>query len=119
MFTALFGAAVLSVIMALTVKHMPVWVKRFLLKTPAWLQAIVLHFGYSGWIGGVTGHLMGAPLAIMWYAIYTTWLQKAIDIDVKAAGEIHLIKDTVKSVKGWFSRAGEAAHELEEAVTAA
>ena len=119
MFSALFGAAVLSVIMALTVKHMPLWIKRMLLKTPAWLQAVVLHFGYAGWIGGVTGHLMGAPLAIMWYAIYFYWLQGAIDAEVKAAGETHLIKDSMKSLKGLFSRAGTLAHEVEDAVKTA
>jgi hypothetical protein len=119
MFSALFGAAVLSVIIALTVKHMPVWIKRMVLKTPAWLQAIILHFGYAGWIGGVTGHLMGAPLAILWYAIYVYWLKGAINCDVEAAGELHLIKDSVKGLKSWFGRVRETAQEVEVAVKTA
>jgi len=119
MFSAMFAAAILAAIMALTIKHMPTWAKRVVSKTPAWLQAAILHFGYAGWIGGVTGHLMGAPLAIMWYAIYTLWLHKAIDSDIDTAGESFVIRDTVRSVKGWFSRAGTLAHEVEVAVKTA
>ena len=119
MISAIFSAAIISVIFALTVKHMPVWFKRMLNKVPAWLQAAALHFLYAGWIGGVTGHLMGAPLAIMWYAVYTLWLKKAIDNDIETAGESFVIRDTVRSVKGWFSRAGTLAHEVEVAVKTA
>jgi len=119
MLSAMFAAAVLAAIMALTIKHMPVWTKRIVTKTPAWLQAAILHFGYAGWIGGVTGHLMGAPLAIIWYALYTLWVKKAIDSDIEAAGEMHVIRDTVKSVKGLFSRAGTLVQEVEVAVKTA
>jgi hypothetical protein len=115
----MFAAAILTAIMALTVKHLPVWAKRVVSKTPAWLQAAILHFGYAGWIGGVAGHMMGAPLAIMWYAVYTLWLKKAIDTDVENAGETQVIRDTVTSIKGWFKQAGTFAHEVEAAVTAA
>lgn len=73
MFTAILGAAVLAGVLAVSVTHLPSWLTKLLLKVPAWLQAVILHFGYAGWIGGVTGHLMGAPLAVIWYCIYV-WI---------------------------------------------
>ena len=59
----------LLIILVITVLHLPRWIQRLLLWTPAWLQAAVIHFGYGGWIGGVTGHVVGGLLSIPWFFI--------------------------------------------------
>ena len=52
-------AIALLIALLVAVLHLPRWMQRVLMWTPAWLQAAVIHFGYGGWIGGVTGHVVG------------------------------------------------------------
>ena len=74
---ASFIAITIALLTALliTVFHLPRWLQRLVLWTPAWLQAAVIHFGYGGWIGGVTGHVVGGLLAIPWFFIAKYWLK--------------------------------------------
>ena len=51
------------------------WLQRIVLWTPAWLQAATIHFGYGGWIGGVTGHVVGGLLSIPWFVVSKYWLK--------------------------------------------
>lgn len=65
----------LLAILLITFLHLPVWLQRFVLWTPAWLQAAVIHFGYGGWIGGVTGHVVGGLLSVPWFFVSKYWLK--------------------------------------------
>ena len=46
--------------------HLPLWLRPLVYCPPAWLHSAIIHSGYSGWIGGVTGHMVGAFLAVPW-----------------------------------------------------
>jgi len=50
-----------------TLLHIPRWIVRGLMRAiPIWLQAVVVHaFGYL--VGGVTGHVVGALMAIPYF----------------------------------------------------
>ena len=65
----------LLIILLITVLHLPRWIQRLVLWTPAWLQSATIHFGYGGWIGGVTGHVVGGLLSIPWFFISKYWLK--------------------------------------------
>jgi hypothetical protein len=120
MFSAIMGALLLAAVLAVSIRHMPNWFKAVVIKVPAWLQAGVLHFGYAGWIGGVTGHLMGAPLAIIWFAIWQLWLKEDLTKSVgeNQANRKALIKNAVDHVKGWFSHIDVIGAEIKDAVSA-
>ena len=83
MLTAIFSAVVLTIVLGISVMHMPLWFKRLLAKCPIWLQCIVLHFGYAAWLGGVTGHLIGAPLAILWLLVWVFYLKPEIETQMQ------------------------------------
>lgn len=65
----------LLIILLITVLHLPRWLQRIVLWTPAWLQAAVIHFGYGGWLGGLTGHVVGGLLSIPWFFVSKYWLK--------------------------------------------
>ncbi len=65
----------LLIALLITVLHLPRWLQRIVLWVPAWIQAGVIHFGYGGWIGGVTGHVVGGLLAIPWFFVCRFWLK--------------------------------------------
>ena len=69
MITKFFTTLVMLLVLTLTVLKLPRWIAAPLMRVPSWLQSIVIHFGYGGWIGGVTGHLLGGLLAIPWFFI--------------------------------------------------
>jgi hypothetical protein len=120
MLSAIFGAMILTLVLAVSVRHMPNWFKAVLLKMPAWLQAGILHFGYAGWIGGVAGHMMGAPLAILWFAVWKLWLKDDLTKTVEAEkiNRKDLIKRIADTVKGWFSQIDVIGAEIKDAVAA-
>ena len=62
----LTAAAILSAIV-LTLLHLPRWITRGLMRAvPIWVQALGVHaLGYV--VGGVTGHVVGALMAIPYY----------------------------------------------------
>lgn len=66
---------IFSGILCMTLDHAPLFVKRILNWTPAALVAAVLHFGYGGWLGGVTGHMLGAFLSVPMYFLTKYFLQ--------------------------------------------
>ncbi len=72
-----FIAITIALLIALliTVIHLPRWLQRIVLWTPAWLQAAVIHFGYGSFIGGVTGHIVGGMLSIPWVFVSMYWLK--------------------------------------------
>ena len=65
----------LLLVLTISVLHLPHWLQSLILWTPAWLQAAVIHFGYGGWIGGVTGHVTGALLSDSWFFVAKYWFQ--------------------------------------------
>ena len=121
MLTAILSAAVLAVALIFTVLHLPVGVKRLLVKLPGWLQSLILHFGYAGWIGGVSGHLMGAPLAILWFAAWTLWLKSSLETEIKRSGESRkdAIRRFVLSLRRCLGQAKDFASEVREALVRA
>lgn len=62
-------------ILSMTLNHMPMFMKRIFCKIPATLQAAFIHFGYGAWLGGVTGHMLGAMLSVPMYFIIRFILQ--------------------------------------------
>ena len=69
----------LLIILLITVLHLPRWIQRLVLWTPAWLQSATIHFGYGGWIGGVTGGSAAAIAAIVraiWSPVSTSRLSE-------------------------------------------
>lgn len=75
MFTKFFTTAIMLAVLTLTVLKLPRWIGGPLMRIPSWLQALIIHFGYGGWIGGVTGHLLGGLLAIPWFFISEYFLR--------------------------------------------
>ena len=76
MFTYLVIAASLLTVMIMTLLHLPRWISRpFMRVAPSWAQSLALHFGYGGWIGGVTGHVVGGLLSIPWFFVSKYWLK--------------------------------------------
>lgn len=117
MFSAIFAALVLTAILALTVLHMPVLMKRALNVIPGWLQSVVLHFGYAGWIGGVTGHMMGAPLAIFWYAAWVWYIKPRIEQELgPGVTTKQVIQALAARVRGFFSFGRKVSTELQAEV---
>lgn len=118
LFEAILSATILGIIMAMSVSHLPVWLKRMIMKTPIWIQCAILHFGYAAWLGGVTGHLMGAPLAIIWFAVWEFYLKSKLEIECAHAATdsrsfIRAIRDKVRgAVARGRSFAGEVREEL-------
>ena len=78
MFTKLMTAAIMLAVATLTVMKLPVWISKPLMKIPSWLQALILHFGYGGWVGGVTGHLLAGLMSIPWFFISELFLRPRI-----------------------------------------
>ena len=75
MFTYLVIAASLLTVLIMTLLHLPLWFSRPLMQfVPVWAQSLALHFGYGGWIGGVTGHVVGGLLSIPWFFVGKYWL---------------------------------------------
>ena len=62
----------------LTIIKLPKFLSKPLMKIPSWLQSLILHFGYGGWIGGVTGHFVAAFMSIPWYFISEKFLRPKI-----------------------------------------
>ena len=73
--TFLLVAGILLTVFTITVLHLPRFLQRFICWTPAWLQAALIHFAYGGWVGGVTGHVVGGLMAVPWFFICRYWLQ--------------------------------------------
>ena len=42
------------------------------------LRALAIHFLYAGWIGGVTGHAVGALASVPGYYLAKPWLRPKI-----------------------------------------
>lgn len=74
-------ALVVCAALALGFRHMPKAVRALLSKLPAWLVALVLHFGYGAWVGGVSGHLLGAFLSVPMFLAWKFWLQPGFQRD--------------------------------------
>ena len=100
------GAATALVVAAALVAgcwHMPKAARGMLGKLPAWLVAIVLHFGYGAWVGGVSGHLLGAFLSVPMFLAWHFWLRPKFQSDWK---------DIWARPKNIFSTAKEKASKL-------
>jgi thiamine transporter ThiT len=78
MFTKLLTAAIMLAVATLTVLKLPRWVSVPLMKVPSWLQSLILHFGYGGWVGGVTGHLLAGFMSVPWFFISELFLRPRI-----------------------------------------
>ena len=79
-------SGILLLILTLSVLHLPLWLKRFFYWTPAWLQSAIIHFGYGGWIGGVTGHVVGGMLALPWFFVARYYIQPQIAKELEQSG---------------------------------
>jgi hypothetical protein len=75
---SLATASVLVGIGVLTVTHLPKPAQKIVMKPPAWLQAVIVHFGYGYWVGGVTGHLVAGLMSIPWFFVSHYWLRPRI-----------------------------------------
>ena len=78
-------------IITLSLTHMPLFFKRLLNMCPDWLFAAIIHFGYGGWIGGVTGHMLGAFLSIPMYFIKKYYLNTAFGKELDEAWKASFI----------------------------
>jgi len=78
MFTKLLTAAIMLAVATLTVLKLPRWISVPIMKIPSWLQSLALHFGYGGWVGGVTGHLLAGLMSIPWFFISEMFLRPRI-----------------------------------------
>lgn len=74
MFADILLSLVFAGILSASLMHMPLFFKRLVKVCPDWLFAATIHFGYGGWIGGVTGHMLGAMLSIPMYFIKRYYL---------------------------------------------
>ena len=90
MFIKTFVASfALLAICSMTILKMPRYISKPIMLIPSWLQSLILHFGYGGWIGGVTGHIMGAFLSIPWYFVSEMYLRpKILNIDAPKLNKI-------------------------------
>ena len=80
MLTSLVLIAIpLLTILLITFLHLPAWLQHIVLWIPAWLQSAVIHFAYGGWIGGVTGHVVGGLLSVPWFFISKYWLKPRLN----------------------------------------
>ena len=78
MFSKMLTAAIMLAVATVTVLKLPRWISVPILKVPSWLQSLILHFGYGGWVGGVTGHLLAGLMSIPWFFISELWLRPRI-----------------------------------------
>lgn len=117
--TFLLVTAMLFIVLLVTALHLPPWLKRIILWTPAWLQAAFVHVVYGGFfIGGVTGHVVGGLLAVPWFFVVRFVLQPRIRAEL-ADSPLDLrnsIQASIKTVRGWFSRAEVAVVEAQHAL---
>lgn len=91
---ALFTTVVMLGIMTLTIIKLPRWMGKTVMRVPSWLQALVIHFGYGGWVGGVTGHMLGGFLSIPWFFISEYFLRpKLLGKKVPKLGELIKFKE--------------------------
>lgn len=72
------GAGLLLMVLVITILKIPRWLSKPLMRIPGWLQALVMHFGYGGWIGGVTGHILGGLLSVPWFFVCEMYLRPKI-----------------------------------------
>jgi hypothetical protein len=98
----------LCVVLTLLVWHAPRWVKRLVVALPSWLWAGLIHFGYAGWMGGVTGHLLGAfvslpMLGIIHFIIQPMFAKELANVNWEETwlhkNVIRPVKDVVDSLK--------------------
>ncbi len=83
-------SVLLWLILVVSVLHLPRLLQRVVVWTPAWLQAAVIHFGYGGWIGGVTGHVVSGFLAVSWFFTVRYWLQPRLASPRPVDGDLAL-----------------------------
>jgi hypothetical protein len=74
-FTYLLMAASLLTVLVMTLFHLPGWLARPLMRVvPVWVQVLAIHFLYAAWIGGVSGHIVGALASLPYYYLARYWL---------------------------------------------
>ena len=78
MFSKVVTAAIMLLVGVITVMKLPRWISVPIMKVPSWLQSLILHFGYGGWVGGVTGHLVAGFMSIPWFFISELFLRPRI-----------------------------------------
>lgn len=88
----LLMSAILLVIFVVSVLHLPLWARRLIYYMPAWLQSALIHFGYASFLGGVTGHMVGAFLSVPWFFICRYYLQPRIGREMANAWARNPIK---------------------------
>ena len=74
----LITSSILLLILTVSALHLPLWLRRLIYYTPAWVQCAIIHFAYGGWVGGVTGHIVGGLLSVPWFFVCKYWLQPRI-----------------------------------------
>lgn len=104
MFETLFMALIMAGLITLTMTHFPLWIKRVVFYTPDWFWAAVFHFGYAGWIGGVTGHSVGLPLAVLMYLSMRYYLHPKIGAEMNLAWENNYLNRFVRWCRSQVSR---------------
>jgi uncharacterized membrane protein YdjX (TVP38/TMEM64 family) len=109
-------ALLLAGILTLGIMHMPLWAKRIFAIVPAWIQALVIHFGYGSFLGGVTGHMLGATLSIPMFFLLRYYIQPAIKAEADLANEDRktMIRNLFHTIRGWFGQVKIIANEAQE-----
>ena len=87
MFSTLLFSILMAGILTVTMMHAPLFLKRLFYYLPAWVQAGLIHFGYGGWLGGVTGHVFGACLSLPMFASIKYFLQPRFKLELDKAWE--------------------------------
>lgn len=85
MFADIILSLVFAGILSASLMHMPLFCKRLVRVCPDWLFAATIHFGYGSWIGGVTGHMLGAMLSIPMYFIKRYYLNALFEKELDQA----------------------------------
>lgn len=92
-------SAILLAILTVSVLHLPLWLRRLIYYTPAWAQSAIIHFAYGGWVGGVTGHIVGGLLSVPWFFICRYWLQPRIGKEMALAWERNPVRETWRKLR--------------------
>jgi hypothetical protein len=104
MLASIFTALIMAILLTLSITHLPLFLKRLIYYTSAWVWAGLLHFGYAGWIGGVTGHMIGLPLAVIMWFVITKYLHPAIKGEMDEAWRKSWVKRTADRIRSAFRR---------------
>ena len=100
LFYGMSSAAVVGAL-SMFVMHLPRVCKRIYVALPDYFHAMLIHFGYAFWLGGVSGHLIGALASIPFYFISKYWLRPWLHQRLAEPGN-GIFRRAWRTIKSWF-----------------